>query len=431
MKKLWILFVASRYIFKGRNSSPVLAVIGIGIGVLALIVIIAVMNGFQMGFIESILEISSYHIRLEYFPEEKAGELQQILLSVPGVKAAVQFRELQVLARGWRTSQHAVLIRGVRENTLFFDSEMDNLLEFEQGSFDLTDKNNVLVGTELAGRFGIGLGDEITMHSITGILSAEDDVGSANFIVTGIFRSGYYEYDNSWAFINIDSISFLDTESSIKLGIKLANRFQDRNTLEQAKKLLINAGFDDFILSSWRDYNRSFFGALRTEKLFMFILVGLIFIVVGLNIYQAQRRSVLQRREEIGLLRAVGGSERAVQFVFIIDGAVIGLAGAGTGLVFGLLIAANIQGFFTLVETIVNAFIHLFNSLAVIFGSGLADDFRIFSPAVFYVKEITSRIIVYEVAVIFMFGFLSSLAAAWFASRKVAKIQPAEVLRYE
>ena len=431
MKKLWILFVASRYIFKGRSSSPVLAVLGIGIGVLALIVIIAVMNGFQLGLIESILEISSYHIRLESFPEEKTSVFQELLMSVPGVQAAVQFKELQVLARGWRSSQYAVLLRGLKEDTLQLDSEMKRILDFEEGSFDLTGKNNLLIGAELSQRLGLGVGDVLTLYSITGILSAEEDTGSENFIITGIFRSGYYDYDNSWAFINIDSISLLDTDSDLKIGVKLTNRFTDKNSLDYAERLFLKEGYNDFKLSSWRDYNRSFFGALRTEKLFMFILVGLIFIVVGLNIYQAQRRSVLQRREEIGLLRAVGGNEKSVQLVFIIDGAVIGLTGAVIGLVFGLLIAVNIQQFFTLTENIVNGIIYIFNSIAGNFTAGVSGDFKIFSPAVFYVKEITSRIILYEVVLIFMFGFLSSLIAAWFASRKVTKIQPAEVLRYE
>ena len=163
----------------------------------------------------------------------------------------------------------------------------------------------------------------------------------------------------------------------------------------------------------------------------MFILVGLIFIVVGLNIFQAQRRSVLQRREEIGLLRAVGGSRRAVRFVFVLDGAIIGFTGASIGMIFGLAIALHISGFFSLVEKIINWFIDIMNILAVSLGAGMAGNFAVFSPAVFYIKEIPSRLLPFEVVLIFMFGFISAFAAAWFASRKVSNIQPAEVLRYE
>ena len=429
MKKLWILFVASRYIFKGRNSSPVLSVLGIAVGVLALIIIISVMNGFQLGFIESILEISSYHLRLENIGKNNVENLREIMLSVPGVKAAVPFKEYQAIARGRRISQQAVLIRGVDSNTGDIDSAMMKKLEFEEGYFNISNQNDVLLGVELARRLGVYIGDDVTIFSITGLMSAQDADGTDTYKVRGIFRTGFYEYDCSWVFMNINHPSFNVNESDLKLGIKLVNRFNDKKSIALARKSL--ASYEDVKLSSWRDYNRSFFGALRTEKLFMFILVGLIFIVVGLNIFQSQRRSVLQRREEIGLLRAVGGTQNAVRLVFVIDGAIIGLTGAGIGLFVGLAVASNIPQFFSLVENIVNFFIRVLNSLTGFFGMTAAGGFSVFSPAVFYIKEIPSRILAQEVVFIFMFGFLSALAAAWFASRKAAKIQPAEVLRYE
>jgi len=430
LKKSWVLFVASRYIFKGRGQSPVLSVLGIAFGVLALIVIIAVMNGFQLGFIESILEISSYHLRMENIPDDKVSELQRLALTIPGVRAAVPFKEFQALARGRRTSQQAILVRGLNENALEIDTSMKNKLKFESGNFDISERGTVLLGSELARRLGAGWGDEVTLFSITGILSSEDEGGVETFIVSGIFRTGYYEYDSSWAFINMENVSFLDNESGLKLGIKLLNRFQDKSVLDQAGKKLAE-NFPDVKLSSWRDYNRSFFGALRTEKLFMFILVGLIFIVVGLNIFQSQRRAVLQRREEIGLLRAVGGMETDVRFVFVFDGAITGFTGAALGLILGLAIASNIPQVFSFVELVVNNIIGLINELAAHLGLGWVDNFAVFSPTIFYIKEIPSRILPHEVIIIFMFGFLSALAAAFFASRRISKIQPAEVLRYE
>jgi lipoprotein-releasing system permease protein len=433
LKFRWILFVASRYIFKGRGNSPVLSILGIATGVLALIVIIAVMNGFQLGFIESIIEISSYHIRLESVPYDKIWNAREAVLSIPGIKAAVPFRELQALGKGRRSGQQAVLIRGVPENTVDLDKVMGSRLEFEEGFFDIALSDSVILGAELSRKLGLWIGDTVTLYSITGIMSADDEgSGLANMQITGVFRTGYYEYDTSWAFVNIDCQQLFMDESEIKLGIKAVNRFNDRQMLEQVKKKLLSMnGYEGVKFSSWRDYNRSFFGALRTEKLFMFILVGLIFLVVGLNIFQSQRRSVLQRMEEIGLLRAVGGGGKAVRLVFVCDGAIIGFTGAGIGLVLGLIIALNIPGFFSLVETIVNGFIGVINMLAGFLGADQAENFAVFSPAIFYIKEIPSRILPGEVVFIFMFGFLSALAAAWFASRKASKIQPAEVLRYE
>jgi lipoprotein-releasing system permease protein len=389
------------------------------------------MNGFQLGFIESILEISSYHLRLDNFPPEKTGELQELMLAIPSVETAVPFKEFQALARGARTGQQAVIVRGLKNNTMETDKKMKEKLEFEEGFFNISDNKSILLGTELARRLGVEVGDEVTVFSISGILSAEEGSAVDTFEVKGIFRTDYYEYDCSWAIINIESLSFAVNESSLRIGIKLVNRFHDGFVTEQAQRAISAAGFENVQITSWRDYNRAFFGALRTEKLFMFILVGLIFIVVGLNIFQAQKRSVLQRREEIGLLRAVGGTKNSVRFVFALDGAIIGFTGASLGLGLGMVVAFNIQQFFSLVEMIVNEFIGVINILAGFLGIGRAGNFAVFSTRIFYIKEIPSRVITHEVIIIFLFGCLSALFAAWFASQITVKIQPAEVLRYE
>ncbi|MDR1104806.1 MAG: ABC transporter permease [Treponema sp.] len=436
----WIGFVAARYISRGRRNSPspVLAVLGIATGVLALIVIIAVMNGFQLGFIESILEISSYHMRVERFPPENTALVEERLSSLPGVLAVSPFREFQGLMRGRRSGQQAVVVRGIGDDTPEKDRGFGSRVVIEAGSFDLSKDRYILLGAELARRLQVRLGEEVTLFSVAGIFGGgqepEDQENAAPaepFIVQGIFRTGFYEYDISWAFINIESAASV-SDGELSLGVKLANRWEDRRAMELAARALAGIpGQGECRVTSWRDYNRAFFGALRTEKLFMFILVGLIFIVVGLNIFQAQRRAVLERREEIGLFRAVGASDRAVRLVFVWDGVIIGLAGALSGLVLGLLTAFHISAFFTVLEGMVNLFIRLLNFISRLFGGGEAGEFAVFSPATFYIKEIPSRVIAREVVLIFMFGFLSALLAAWFASGKISKIKPAEVLRYE
>jgi len=430
----WILFIAARSVFRRqkKSPSPVLSVLGIAVGVFALIVIISVMNGFQMGFIESILEISSYHLRIGPVTADRTEEAGKILLTIPGVKAAVPFREFQALIRGRRTGQQAALVRGLPADALTRDTAMAARLAFEEGSFNLIKERNVLLGVELARRLGVRVGNEISMYSIPALFADYDEyTGLRTFIVTGLFRTGFYEYDTSWAFVNIASAAaFSDTDPV--LGIKLKNRFQDQKMLRLVHKRLEGyPGLEEAQFSGWRDYNRSFFGALRTEKLFMFILVGLIFIVVGLNIYQAQRRSVLEHSEEIGLLRAVGGGERAVRMIFVCDGAIIGFIGAASGLILGILVASRIPQFFTVIEDIVNFVINIVNFIPGLFDAGGVGGFSLFSPAIFYIKEIPSRLIPQEAFLIFMFGFLSALLAAWLASRKTSRILVAEVLRYE
>ncbi|MDR1411496.1 MAG: ABC transporter permease [Spirochaetaceae bacterium] len=444
----WIGFIALRYISRGRrnrsSASSILAILGILIGVLTLTVILAVMNGFQLGFIESIVEISSYHLRFENFPADGSGKfLEEKVRSLPQVAAVVPFREIQAIVRGKREEQQAAVIRCLPRDALALDSGFAEKLVFEegQGGFSLDNPNSVVPGAELARRLGARLGDTISLVSLSGdglFKDAGEGEGAVNslFTVTGIFRSGFYEYDLGWAFIGIDSGAALSGEQDrLSLGVKLKNRWQDGRVLEQILRLpeyaALSAAGAVEAPKPWRDYNRAFYGALRTEKLMMFILVGLIFIVVGLNIFQAQRRSVLERREEIGLLRAMGATDVAVRFIFVWDGFVIGFSGAAFGTGLGLFIASHIAVFFNVLEGLVNAVIDLVNLVLSLFGVSGAGGFAVFSPAIFYIKEIPSRVIPGEVALIFLFGFLSALLAAWFASGRVSRTRPAEVLRCE
>ncbi|MDR2617813.1 MAG: ABC transporter permease [Treponema sp.] len=446
MKNAWIGFVAARYVSRGRRNSPspVFSVLGIATGVLALTVIIAVMNGFQLGFIESILEISSGHIRVENFPSGETGaDLQNTIRALPEVVSALPFIETSALIRGRLTGSRGAVIRGVPNDALEQDPGLARKLDIEDGSFDLDAPDSIVLGAELAKYLAVRAGDKVTLLSISrGAFGSEndgDEAGSFQYTVTGVFRCGFYEYDLGWAFINIDRAEALvNREEWVEkpvLEIKLRNRWQDRQGGERVRWFLDRSPLpqdEPPRVISWRDYNRAFFGALRTEKLMMFILVGLIFIVVGLNIFQAQRRVVLERREEIGLLRALGASETAVRLVFVWDGFIIGLAGAALGLLLGLLIAFHIPGFFSFLEQLVNFFIRCANAFMGLLGSDPgAGEFAVFSPQVFYIKEIPSRVVPHEVVLIVLFGFLSALLAAWFASGKASKTKPAEVLRYE
>ncbi|MDR0641478.1 MAG: ABC transporter permease [Treponema sp.] len=425
---LWIGFVASRYVRRGRKNSPspVFAILGIATGVLALTVIISVMNGFQLSFIESILEISSYHVRISDVPPEEADSLADELRDFPGFVAALPFCEFQALVRGVQSSQRGMLIRALPPAALEKDKGLAARLEFEAGSFNIAGDRSILLGTELARSLAVRLGDEITLFSIDDLFGGGRP-GVNTFTVTGIFRTGYYEYDMTLGFVNLETGLRLSGEETV-VGLKLRNRWQDSAALAG---LVSRLSIPPERMSSWRDYNRAYFGALRTEKLFMFILVGLIFIVVGLNIFQGRRRAVLERREEIGLLRAVGAGDFSVRLIFVWDGFLTGLCGAGTGMILGLLIAGNIAVFFSIIEGIVNGFIEVANYFfGSFFGFGMGN-FAVFSPAEFYIKEISARIIPLEVFLIFMFGFLSALLAAWFASGRVSRTNPAEVLRDE
>ncbi|MDR3301333.1 MAG: FtsX-like permease family protein [Spirochaetaceae bacterium] len=441
----WVGFVACRYTSNkaSRSSaSSTLAILEIAVGVLALTVIIAVMNGFQLGYIESILEVSSYYVRVDNFPADNTDVIDKIK-KLSGVRSVVSFKETEGIMRGLiNGAQSPVVLRGLPSSVFSIDEGMKDQLKIVDSVVQSKDDmiattNAILLGSELARMIGVDAGDAVEFISMADLFSSDEELQNSSFIVTGIFKSGYYQYDLNWGFINLNTA--LDIESAgetLTLGIKLLNRYQDLKAVSEIRGI-INAELSEetiqknnIAVSSWRDYNKAFFGALRTEKLLMFVLVGLIFIVVALNIFQAQRRSVLERSEEIGLLRAVGASDFQVRCIFTFNGILIGFIGASSGMALALLISTHIQKFFSLIETIVSLLMRCIYRVA--YGSiASGADFAIFNRKIFYLDGITSRIMTSDIIIIYLFGLLSAVFAAWFASKRIARINPADVLRYE
>ena len=408
-KNGWIGFVAFRYIRGkgGRSSaSSTLPILGIAVGVLALTVIIAVMNGFQLGFIETILEVSSYHIRIDRFPSDRTDVLERIGM-MDGVESAVPFREVKGILRrsveGRTGRPELAVLRALPPAVLEKDSGFASKVNVEQGEFDIDGQNTIMLGAEAAARTGARTGDSVEFISIANILpvvSGDPDGGDGGdgeettFTVAGTFRTGFYEYDANWVFVNLDAVAKYTDGALFTVGIKLENRWKLNEALERVNFAIAEAGLASGPrVSTWRDYNKTFFGALRTEKLMMFVLVGLIFIVVALNIFQGQRRIVLEKKDEIGLLRSVGASELEVRCVFAFNGVMIGLTGALAGMIPALLISTHIKQFFTLMETVVN---FVLNALALIAGGGqpygATDEVRATRAADLYKDDEQSKI---------------------------------------
>ncbi len=379
----WILFVAGRIgtvDYRGRSAlTSFLSALGIAFGVTALIVILSVMNGFQMGYIESILEVSSAHVRLE----GPAADIERIR-SLPGVRSVFTFTEAQSLMQGKYGAQEGVLLRSVPADLPATDAGFAAAVKMVTGSFDIGFPASIVLGYELARMLGVSIGDEVSLIAVSGDASTDIFPENSKLRVTGLFKTGY-----------IASLSH---------------------------------SFPDVAAESWRSYTRAFFGALRVEKNMLLFLVILIFVVVTVNIYNGMRRAVYERREEIGVLTALGGSPRQVQLIFIANGLGIGLAGGIAGLLAGLLVSVRINAVFVLAERLVNG-INAF--LSALLLSGPDEVFSLFSPEYFYIDRIPVRIVFSEVLFVFLFGVLSASAASWMASRAIIRLKPAEVLRYE
>ena len=430
MSRSWIYFVSARHFRTKRrekgHTAGILSVLGIAAGVMTLIAVLAVMNGFQLGTIEDILEVGSFHVQID--ASSVAPGTAGMVADLPGVRVAIPYAQTYGLAYGYFPDPLAIVVRAVPRDVLERDARLAENLQIVSGLWSLA-SGEIVLGQELARRLGARVGDTVEVVGWSGAL-APGSPATSPFRVAGVFRSGFLEYDAAWSFVGLGGgAGALEIDEPNRIGVKLNDRFRDRLVVQRLQSAL-----PGMRVESWREYNRAIFGALRLEKTMMMLLIGLIFIVVGVNIYQSLRRSVVERTEEIGVLKAIGAPPLPLQLVFVLEGLWIGLAGGLGGLGLGLLVSHNINELFGAAEVVVNAVAGAATWVGALFsgaepaGSG---SYTIFSPAYFYLEAVPAVVVPLEVAGIVAFAILSATAAAYVASRRVSTIAPASVLRYE
>ena len=416
-----------------RNTASRLSIVGIAVGVMALVTVLSVMNGFQLGTIEAMLEVNSYHLRIS---GDDAAELDDgdiaTIREIDGVRAVVPFSETETIARGFFETTRGAVVRAVPPDVLDRDPGMSDTLERVDGRLDFKESGTIMLGAELRRQLGVRIGDTVSFVTLAPRGSSDDRVSrvprEAHLTVSGSFRTGFFQYDAGWAFVSKETAAetFGAGAGEQVVGIKLEDRFAEGR---QRQRIAAALGIDSDDVSSWREYNRAIFGALRTEKVTMSVLLGLIFVVVAANIYQSLRRSVHDRAEEISILKALGARPGEIQLVFVFEGLVIGFVGAFAGLSLGLLVSANVNALFAWAELAVNSVLDLVAALVgPIAGGGAVE---LFSPRIFYMTEVPVSIAFGEVVAIVVFAIAASAAAAWLASMRAAGVRPAEVLRNE
>lgn len=434
IKREWIGFVSRRWFSARRESggsaSSLLAASGIAIGVAALVVVLGVMNGFQIGFIDSILEVSSFHLRIggEGVPGPDEGLISRIS-SDPGVISVLPFSETRCLLSSRDGRSFPLLLRAMPDDAARRDPGMMKALGIEKGSA-WKPGGGMILGAELARYLDLGPGSEADLLVVSAGGEEGAEVRTIKVRIEGLFRSGYYDFDFGMA-VMPDSATYAASvfppgrPRDYVYGVKLGDRYADGAV---AERLRAEIGLAAGSVESWRDYNRAFFGALRTEKTVMMLLIGLIFLVVGVNIFHSMRRAVAERMEDIAVLKAMGASPQDLKLVFIIDGLAIGAGGALIGLALGLLVAVNVNEVFALIEGLVNAAASLASR---IIGGIRGQDFRVFSPRYFYLLEVPVRVLFPETFFLTAAAIASAAVAAASAAGRVSRLAPAEVLRYE
>ena len=423
----WIFDVSRRFASVDRKSrssaTSFLAVLVICFGVMSLVTVVSVMNGFQMSFVNAIMELSSFHIRVSNLESQAEADFLDSCADSKEIRCVSPFYESQALLVGNKSKESAGIIRGVDARTCEFDEGFAREIKIVSGTFDLSSADSIVLGSYLAQSLGVTTGNTVNLLALSGGKDVELLSQNRQFKVTGIFECGYYDINQGYAFVSLEAARmYFGEDAPVFYGIKI-RRPQNDGFVSAA----IKSRFPDAAVQSWREYNRTFFGALRVEKNILMLLVFLIFVVVAVNIYNGMRRLVFERSQEIAALSALGGTSFQIKTIFVVRGFLTGAAGTVIGVVLGIFISLNIRSVFLGVS-------HCLYWLELFFTS-------VFSPEnVAFITEnqmyaiyasIPARIIPSEVLLISLFGVLSPLLASVLASRSVLKLKIAEVLHNE
>lgn len=435
MLSAWIPFVSRRWFSRSRGSvhslSSRLAAIGLAAGTAALVVVLSVMNGLQGGYIDALLEVSSFHVRVgpnAGSPPLDASGLkaaESILSGLKGVRSLLPFRESMVLIESPYGRISPIRMMVVPRDFALRDPGFARELGIDDSIFA---KGGVVLGAEAARALGMRRGDSIDLLvPSSGVAEGVSVLGLARPL-SSTFVSGFWQYDSGLALMSEDDLpSELLGQSgwAVTFGIKLADRQADAIFAAEAARRLAEAGLGSLSVQSWRDYNRAFFGALATEKGMMFLLLGLVFLVVAINIHHAMRRIVAMRAEDVAVLRSLGATEGEVAAVFVFSSLTSGVGGTFAGLLFGIFVSININGILAVLSQGLVVLESLFSRILP--GSGSVPNL----DSVFYLQELPVRLELPETFLVAFLALASALVATLSSARELGRLRPAEILRRE
>jgi lipoprotein-releasing system permease protein len=420
-------FVSLRYLRAKRKQVFVsvitfISIAGIFLGVAALIIVLAVMNGFETDLRNKILGINSHIVLMEYNgPMQQYPQIIKNIENVPGVVATTPFIYSQAMVKSGNSAS-GVVLRGLALESAF---QVITLGKMKEGRMDflqvdkrpaeriesgLIDLPGVIVGKELAKNLGIFLYQPLSIVSPTGVATPMGTIPRMKrFLVVGIFDSGFYEYDSTLAFVSLkDCQEFLNMGERVT-GVEIrVNDIYKADVI--AKAIERKLGFP-YWARHWMEMNKNLFAALRLEKRVMFIILSLIVLVAAFNIITTLIMVVMEKSKDIAILKSMGATAKSIMKIFILQGVIIGAVGTLLGAAGGITIALNLSRISVFVE----------NLLGI----------KILPGDVYYLNELPSRVNYGDVSIIIagslLICFLSTIYPSWRAS----KLDPAEALRYE
>ncbi len=415
MFKPLVFYIGLRYTRAKRRTQfisfiTLTSVLGIALGVTALITVLSVMNGFEAELRERILGMTSHATATgKYGQLDNWQELDQKLKGYPHVEGSAPFITGQVMINADRRVS-GTMLNGILPEYEAKVSDVANKMKAGQLSNLVAGEYGIVLGVELANYLGVAMGDKITVISPQ-INSTPAGIvpRMRRFTIVGVFQVGMYEYDRNMALINIDDAAKLFRMDAAVSGLRI--KLDDLFNAPKITHTLATALADEYQVSDWTLAHSNFFRAIQTEKRVMFIILLLIVAVAAFNIVSTLVMVVTDKRGDIAILKTQGLTSPAIMGIFMVLGSIIGIVGTALGTLGGVVLALN-------VETIVPAIEKLFQV-------------QFMAADVYYISELPSKLVWADVYAIAGMAFFLSLLATIYPAWQASRINPAEVLRYE
>ena len=408
------LYVGLRYVRARSHRFFVsfitwVALAGVAVGVAALIVILSVMNGFEVELRDRLLSLSA-QVRVAGVAGQDAPDWDALavrLRGVAGVTSVTPYAEMQVLAVH-QPEMLPLLLRGI----LSQDASAEGLKAvMAEGSVDslASGQGSLIVGRIVADQLGLGVGDTLTLLVPVIGAGGVPDGRLREFTVGGIFEAGIQDHDATLAFTSLGDIKAIGSQSAGATGVRIA--VQDVLAAPQiAEKVAAIAG-PGLLVRSWTDDHASYFRAIRIEKTMMAIILLLIVAVAAFNIVAMLVMVVTDKRTDIAILRTLGASPRRVAAAFLVQGLVIGWLGVAAGILLGVLTARNVGAIAPLLERLLGV--------------------QFMNADVYYITRIPSVLEWQDVGLIGGLALLLTTLATVYPAWRAAGTSAAEALRYE
>jgi len=409
------LFIGLRYTRAKRRNHfisfiTLISMLGIALGVMALITVISVMNGFEKELRERILGMTAHATisgrfgNLENWENvaKSAAEHQKVIGVAPFIRAEGML--------SFNQQVNGTLIRGVLPSEEPKVSEVGDQMLFGELDYLTPGEFGIILGKDLARTLGVFQGDKVTLIiPQANVTPAGIIPRMRRFTVVGVFEAGMYEYDSTMALIHIQDAQKLFRMPGEVSGVRL--KLDDMFEASEVTRELIEEFPGEYFISDWTYQHANFFRAVKIEKITMFVILLLIVGVAAFNLVSTLVMAVVDKEADIAILKTLGATPSTIMGIFVIQGAVIGIIGTLAGTVAGVMIATNI-------ENIIPALEQLF-------------DTKFLAADVYYISELPSDMKLSEVAAISSIALVLSLVATLYPAWRGSRVQPAEALRYE